>query len=260
MTWMFSTRSIRASLVFLLAAVALACSDSGTARDAPVTRTATGSRSGLTLAGRVVLDGPAPPAGMIRLDADPQCQGMTQGETRHDESLLTGDGNGVRNAFVYVQQGLEEKYTPPGAAVVLDQQKCRYVPRVLGLHTGQALTIRNSDPLLHTVRADAAANARFNVATPLQGMEVSRTFDTPEVMVPIKCDMHPWMHAYVGVLEHPFFAVTDNDGRFVIAGLPPGTFTIGVWHERLGVQSQEVTLESGLPTDRTFVYQQPGPQ
>ena len=118
--------------------------------------------------------------------------------------------------------------------MVLDQQKCRYVPRVLGVQVGQALTIRNSDSLLHNVRAEAQINQPFDVGTPIQGMEIKRTFSTREVMVPFKCNVHAWMNAYVGVLEHPFFAVSDDSGRFSIPHLPPGTYTIEVWHETAG--------------------------
>ena len=257
MTLMFNTLLRRASLVTLLATALVACVNERSTRDADPAAGGTDTASKRSIAGRVVLDGVATPAERIRLDADPQCLALAQGDMQYDESLLTGEGRGVPNAFVYVQQGLSQAYAPPEQAVVLDQQKCRYVPRVLGLQVGQTLTIRNSDPLLHTVRADASANARFNVATPLQGMEVSRTFLAAEVMVPVKCDMHPWMHAYVGVLDHPFFAVTDGNGAFTIANLPPGTFTIGVWHERLGVQSQEITLGADQPAPLSFVYQAP---
>ena len=110
------------------------------------------------------------------------------------------------------------------------------------MQVGQQLVIRNSDPLLHNVRADGKINQPFDVGTPIQGMEVKKTFATREVMVPFKCHVHSWMKAYVGVLEHPYFAVTDGSGHFTIPKLPPGTYTIEIWHERFGTQTQQVTV------------------
>ena len=114
--------------------------------------------------------------------------------------------------------------------------------RACGLQVGQSLTIRNGDPLLHNVRAEPLISQPFDLGTPIQGMEVTRTFSTREVMVPFNCNVHAWMNAYVGVLEHPYFAVTDENGRFSIPQLPAGTLTLEIWHERLGTQSQQVTV------------------
>jgi plastocyanin len=166
-----------------------------------------------------------------------------------------GDGNTLQNVFVYVKDGLPARMYPvPSEPVVLDQQKCRYVPRVLGIQVGQQLTIRNSDPLLHNVRAEGAINETFDVGTPVQGVEVKRTFVTREVMVPFKCNVHAWMNAYVGVLEHPYFAVSDAGGRFSLPQLPPGTYTIEIWHERFGTQTQQVTVTAQETKDLTFTY------
>jgi plastocyanin len=208
-----------------------------------------------TLTGRIILNGTPPPSEVIRLDGDPKCVTLAQGEERRTEYIVIGPDNGVQNAFVYVKDGLPPGLHPvPPAPVVLDQQKCRYVPRVLGVQVGQALAIRNSDPLLHNVRAEAQINQPFDVGTPIQGMEIKRTFSTREVMVPFKCNVHAWMNAYVGVLEHPFFAVTDQRGGFSIPQLPPGTYTIEVWHERLGTRTQQVTVAAKDTKDVTFTY------
>ena len=208
-----------------------------------------------TVTGKIVVDGTVPPAGIIRLDGDPKCESLAAGEPRHTEYVVMGDGNTLQNVFVYVKDGLPGRLYPvPSEPVVLDQQKCRYVPRVLGIQVGQQLTIRNSDPLLHNVRAEGAINEPFDVGTPVQGMEVKRTFVTREVMVPVKCNVHAWMNAYIGVLEHPFFAVSDNDGRFALPKLPPGTYTIEIWHERFGTQTQQVTVTANETKDLTFTY------
>jgi plastocyanin len=208
-----------------------------------------------TLAGRVVLDGTPPPAEVIRLDGDPKCVSLAGGEERRTEYFVTGEDHTLQNVFVYVKEGLPARtYPVPAQPVVLDQQGCRYVPRVLGVQVGQQLMIRNSDPLLHNVRADSQINQPFDVGTPVQGMEINRTFTTREVMVPVKCNVHAWMNAYVGVLDHPFFAVTDASGRFSIPNLPPGTYTIETWHEQLGTREQQITVEATETTDLTIGY------
>jgi plastocyanin len=208
-----------------------------------------------TLTGQVLLEGTPPPAEVIRLDGDPKCVSLAQGEEYRTEDIVLGDGNSLRNAFVYVKDGLPPRLYPvPSAPVVLDQEKCRYVPRVLGVQVGQQLTIRNSDPLMHNVRAEGVVNQPFDLSTPIQKMEVSRTFATREVMVPFKCNIHSWMNAYVGVLEHPFFAVSDASGRFSIPNLPPGTYTVEVWHEKLGTRTQQVTVAARQTQNATFTY------
>jgi plastocyanin len=208
-----------------------------------------------TLTGHVALEGTPPPAQVIRLDGDPKCLELAQGQERRTEDVVIGAGNTVQNVFVYVKDGLPPRLYPvPAAPAVLDQQHCRYVPRVLGIQVGQSLAIRNSDPLLHNVHAQGQINQPFDVGTPIPGMEVKKTFSTREVMVPVKCNVHAWMHAYIGVVEHPFFAVTDASGRFSIAHVPPGSYTIEVWHERLGTQTQQVTVAAKDTRDLTFTF------
>lgn len=245
---------VRLVVIAILILVLGGCSDAPPS-PASAPRSSDGTAGAGTITGRVTFEGALPPDEIIRLDADPQCVAQAQGEVSREGAVLIGDDRSVQNVFVYVAQGLPPgDYPPPESAVVLDQQKCRYVPRVLGVQVGQALTIRNSDTLLHTVRADAATNPRFNVATPLKGFEVTRTFPAAEVMVPIECDMHPWMHAYVGVLEHPFFSVTDQAGNFSVKGLPAGTFTLVAWHERLGTVTREITVQPGEAARADFVF------
>jgi hypothetical protein len=240
----------------LLAVSLVACSNQASDPGTPATTPP--AAGGGRITGTVTLNG-TPAAELVRLDADPQCAKLTGGQAQSAEAIVTGTGNSVQNVFVYIKHGLPaQAYSPPDGAVVLDQQQCRYMPRVLGIRVGQPLAIRNSDPLLHTVRAKATANSRFNVATPVQGIEITRTFPVPEVMVPIGCDMHPWMHAYVGVLDHPFFDVTGDSGRFSIEGLPPGAYTLEIWHERLGTETRDVTLAEGETLDLPFTFTLPG--
>lgn len=211
-----------------------------------------------TVTGKVVFEGTVAPPALIRLDGDPKCVSLAAGEQRYVEDVLVGQGDTLQNVFVYVKEGLQPRMYPvPPEPVVLDQQKCRYVPRVLGIQVGQQLAIRNSDPLLHNVRSEGTINDSFDVGTPLQGVEIKRTFATREVMVPFKCNVHAWMRAYVGVLEHPFHDVTDDAGRFSIAQLPPGTYSVEVWHERFGTQSQQVTVAAKETSDVTFTFKAP---
>jgi plastocyanin len=196
-----------------------------------------------SLTGRVAFDGTLPPAEVIRMDGDPKCVAAAQGEERRTEFFVSDDGKSLGNVFIYVKEGLPQRmYQVPSTPVVFDQQKCRYVPRVLGVMVGQVVEIRNSDPLLHNVHGEGAVNQPFDYGQPLPGIKTNHTFTTREVMVPVKCQVHAWMRGYIGVIDHPFFAVSDGSGRFSIPQLPPGTYTIEAWHERLGTQTQQVTV------------------
>jgi hypothetical protein len=207
-----------------------------------------------TLNGQAFVDGTIPPAEMIRMDGDPKCAALVNNESR-TEFIVSSDGKTLANVFVYVKEGLAPRFYPvPTEPVVFDQQQCRYVPRVLGLQVGQPLEIRNSDPLLHNVRGEAAINQTFDLGQPIQGMKTTRTFTTREVMIPIKCQVHAWMRGYIGVLEHPYFAVTDENGRFTIPNLPAGTYTLEAWHEQLGTQTQQVTLAAKDAKTADFTF------
>jgi plastocyanin len=154
-----------------------------------------------------------------------------------------GPDGGLQNVFVYVKDGLGELVFPiPATPVVLGQEGCMYRPRVLGIQVGQTLEILNGDDTLHNIHAMPERNAEFNKAQNGRGFLNTHVFSTEEVLVPFKCDVHKWMNAYVGVVHHPFFAVTGADGSFELKGLPPGTYTIEAVHETLGRQEQTVTL------------------
>jgi plastocyanin len=161
--------------------------------------------------------------------------------------------------FVYVKEGLEGRTFPvPAEPVVLDQAGCRYSPHVFGIMVGQTLEIVNSDPTLHNIHATpTAGNAEFNTGQPIQGMKTEHVFTSVEVMVPFKCDVHGWMNASVGVLNHPYYSVTAADGSFALNTLPPGTYTVEAVHERLGAQTQTVTIGETETADITFTFQAP---
>ncbi len=225
-----------------IVAAAAACS-SGPASTPPNTATSVDPATSGTVRGRVILDGTPPPAATVRLDGDKTCATFAPGARRATETYVVGAEGGLANVFVHVTAGLDGRSFPvPQEPVVLDQQRCWYVPRVVGVRVGQPLEVRNSDPLLHNVRANSAVNEPFNQGQPVQGMHYAHTFSTAEVMVPMKCDVHAWMNAYIGVVNHPYFAVTGADGAFTLANLPPGSYTVEAWHEAAGTQSGTVTV------------------
>ena len=196
-----------------------------------------------TIAGHVKFEGTVPPADVIRMGGDRKCV-PDAGPNPQSDALLVSADKGVKNAFVYVKDGLDPAYAfdTPTTPATLDQKGCLYTPRVLGVRVGQAIEIVNSDPTMHNVHALPMANREFNHGQPKQNTSLSEVFTTPEVMVRFKCDVHSWMAAWVGVVAHPYFAVTDEKGEFKLPGLPPGSYTLEAWHEKLGKQTAQVTI------------------
>jgi plastocyanin len=206
------------------------------------------------LKGTVTLNGAAPKNEPIRMNADPVCLKEATGPQFQETIMASADGK-LANVFVYVKDGLGNyAYDPPAGGTKLDQDGCRYKPHVFGVRVGQPIEIVNSDPTLHNIHAMPKANPEFNNGQPIQGMKMTHSFKAKEVMVPFKCDVHGWMNAYVGVLDHPFFAVTKEDGSFEMKGLPPGTYTIEAWHEKLGAMTQSVTVAAKESKEVSFTF------
>ncbi len=249
-------RNVRVFVSILVLAVAAACGGgeapsepTPTAPEAPPLDLATAGN----LTGMVVLEGTPPDPEQIRMNSDPVCVG--EAPNTETEYYVVGDGGSFANVFVYVKEGLGGRSFPaPSEPVVLDQISCRYTPHVFGVQVGQTLVIANSDPTLHNIHATPAINAEFNTGQPIQGMRLERTFTNPEVMVPFKCDVHGWMNAYAGVLDHPYFAVSDGSGTFDISMLPPGDYVIEAWHEELGIQTQNVTIGEKETVEISFTF------
>jgi len=241
-----------ASAAFL--AISLACGGKGPPPAAPAGPSVDPSTAA-TITATVKLDGQPPAPAMITLTGDPKCVTENGGPQRADERVVVGENQALQNVFVYVKDGLGNFAFPiPSEPVVLDQDKCRYTPRVLGVRVGQTLQVHNGDPLLHNVRSNGVINQAFNKSTPIEGMSFNHTFATKEVMVPFKCDVHGWMSAYVGVLDHPYFGTTAADGKVVLGNLPPGTYTIEAWHEALGTKTQQVTIGARESKDVSFAF------
>lgn len=215
----------------------------------------TSAWAGGTITGKVTLKGAAPGEKTIDMAADAVCKSMhsTAVTTRH---YVAGPGGELANVFVGVKSGLEGKtFEPPKEAVVLDQQKCLYEPYVMGVQVNQDIEIVNSDDTLHNVHATPKENEEFNKGQPVKGMKFKHKFTKPETAVRFKCDVHPWMFAYVHVVPHPFFSTTKNDGVYKIENLPAGKYTIEVWHHKGGTQSQEVTVGEGETKTADFTIE-----
>jgi len=207
------------------------------------------------LTGKVMFEGQAPAPEKIKMDADPHCK-IQHPEGATNDDVVVNSNNTLKNVFIYVKEGLAgKKFDAPKEAVVFDQKGCQYNPRVFGIQVGQPIEIINSDDTLHNVHSLASKTAPFNLGMPIKGMKLKKTFSAPEVMVKIKCEVHPWMHAYAGVLDHPFFAVTGSDGSFEIKNLPPGQYVLEAWHEKYGAQDNVVTVASeGESQELSFQY------
>ncbi len=196
--------------------------------------------NGATITGTVKLDGAAPANKVIAMDADPVCKNAHSAPVMEDHWIV-GDGGVVANAFVYIKDGLGGvAYKGSDAPITLDQNGCQYTPHVFGVTVGQKVIIKNSDKTLHNVHAHGEKNEQFNEGQPAGSPDKEKVMDKPEVMVPIKCDVHGWMNCYAGVLNHPFFAVTGKDGKFEIKGLPAGDLTVSCWHETLDGKGESV--------------------
>jgi hypothetical protein len=206
-----------------------------------------------TIRGVVAFEGEALVAVEIDMSEEPACaEKYTAGPPMtHD---VVAENGRLANVFVYVKEGLEGTFPVPADPVVLDQDGCRYHPHVLGIQVGQTLLVRNSDPTLHNINAQPSVNRGFNISQPQAGMESRRDFRRPEVMIPVKCDVHGWMGSYIGVLDHPYHSVSAADGSFSLSPLPPGTYVIEGWHEVYGTAKQEVTVGDGETAEISFTF------
>jgi hypothetical protein len=209
---------------------------------APAAAGGSGTGSG-SIAGKVSFEGSVPAADKVKLSADPKCAAMHK-DGLERQNIKVKDG-GLADALVYVKSGVSGSYPAPAEPVLLDQQGCDYHPHMVVMQAGQGLKIRNSDDTLHNIHPKPQQNAEFNVGQPRKGMESNKNFDKPEVMIPVGCDVHPWMRAYISVLSNPFFAVTKEDGSYEIKGLPAGEYEVEVLHGKVKGTTQKVSVKDG---------------
>lgn len=199
--------------------------------------------------GVVHFEGTPSPPRTIDTAQDPNCKSV------QSESVEVKDEH-LQNVYVYIKDGLPSgNYAAPSEPAVLDQQGCRYVPHVVALMVGQELEIRNSDPTMHNVHAAARVNEGWNLSQSEHDKPATTTFAKPELMVPVQCNVHPWMKMYLNIAAHPFFAVSGTDGAFTIRNLPAGTYTVAALHEKLGEKTQKITVkEKGETVKVDFAF------
>ena len=216
------------------------------------------SPAAASVTGTVIFEGKVPALPPLAMDADPACA-KKHTKPVPSERLVLGAGNAMANIIVWVSKGLPagKTYPAPATPVVLDQKGCLYVPHAMGIMVGQAYRILNSDGILHNIHTLPKVNPMFNQAFPATRKEATTKFDKPEAVFQIKCDVHPWMSAYVGVFTHPFFSVTGADGKFNISGLDAGTYEITAWHEVLGTQSATVVVGANETKPQNFKFVSP---
>lgn len=211
-----------------------------------------------TITGIITFDGKAPALKPLAMDADPDCAKKHTAPVPN-EMLALGTGNTMGNVMVWVSKGLPagKTYPAPTTPVTIDQHGCQYKPHVMGIMVGQPYKILNSDGILHNIHTLPKINSAFNKGMPATVKEVTTTFPKPEAMFHIKCDVHPWMSAYLGVFTNPFYSVTNTDGKFTISGLDPGTYEITAWHERLGTQTATITVGANETKSQNFKFAAP---
>jgi hypothetical protein len=197
--------------------------------------------------GTVLFEGEPPAQETLKRDSDPKCS-----KEKTDEAVVVTKGK-LRDVVVRIKNGTAGKHTAPATPVLLDQKDCMYTPRVVGIVAGQKLLVRNSDNTFHNVWGQVASKDVFNKpqAPKAADLNLDPSEAKPDSVVELKCGVHGWMHAYVAVQDHPFFAVTSNDGTFVIKDLPKGTYTLEAWHPTLGAKSMQIEIGKGKRADVT---------
>lgn len=210
-----------------------------------------------TITGTVTYEGEVPKFREIKMDADPICLSH-HSDAVFPNTLELGEGQTMANIFVHVTSGLAKKtYPVPTEPVVLDQKGCMYTPHVWGAMIGQPVKILNPDGTLHNVHALSKINPEFNLAMPKFRKETTKTFEKAEFMFPIKCDVHPWMITWGSIMEHPYFNVTQTDGKYTISDLPAGEYEISAWHEKLGTKAMKVVVAEDETKELNFTFSKP---
>jgi hypothetical protein len=203
--------------------------------------------------GKVKFVGSAPKAAPINMAADPSCAKQHPSPVLNQEVLTDANG-ALQNVIVYIADGLgDRKFDPPSQPAVIEQQGCMYIPHTLALQVNQPLEVVNHDPTTHNVHLVPTNNREWNKAEP-PGTKVDEALPREEVAIPVRCNVHPWMRSYVAVFKHPYFVVTGKDGSFDLSNLPPGTYTVKAWQEKLGTATQTITVGANETKAVDFVF------
>jgi plastocyanin len=209
----------------------------------------------VSVTGVVKFQGAVLPPTKIDMSSDPNCAKAHPSPATTEDVVVGADGV-LENAVVYISAGLEGRtFTPPAEPAVLEQKGCTYKPHVIALQANQKINVVNGDSTTHNIHPTPANNREWNMTQP-PGVPLEQTFAREEIAIPVKCNIHPWMHGYIAVFKHPYFSVTGKDGSFSLKDLPPGNYTLTVWHGKLGTQSQQITVAAGQPTKQDFVLKQ----
>ena len=207
-----------------------------------------------SISGTVQFTGEKPVMKTIDMSATMACE-RTHSTPRKSEEVVVNQNGTLKNVFIWVKSGVPEKAWPaPATTVKLDQAGCMYKPHMLGVMVNQPIQFTNSDPTNHNIHPLPRVNLEWNESQPPNAGEKVKRFTRPEIMIPVKCNIHPWMRAWIGVVNHPFFAVTGDDGSYKIPGLPPGTYTLEAWHEKYGTKDVEVTVAPKADKAVPFEY------
>jgi len=237
------------SIFSLILMIGFSTSSAVKASPPPTTTTA----GAATLKGVVRVEGNVPKPKPISMAADPSCAKQHSSPALSQEVMADAKGE-LQNVIVFVSAGLGDRgFDPPAGPAVIEQKGCMYQPHVLAMRANQPLDVVNDDPTSHNIHPTPANNREWNKAEP-PGTKVEEEFAREEIAIPVKCNIHPWMHSYVAVFKHPFFAVTGQDGSFDLSNLPPGTYTIKAWHEKLGTSTQTITIGANETKEISFVF------
>jgi plastocyanin len=213
----------------------------------------TTATSGAIVRGIVKFEGTLPKPKPINMASDPSCAQQHPSPVFTQELMADSKGD-LQNVVVFVSDGLGDRsFDPPSQPVEMKQKGCMYEPHVLALQANQPVEVTNNDPTTHNIHPQPANNREWNKAE-VPGSKIEESFPRQEIAIPVKCNVHPWMRGYVAVFKHPFFAVTGKDGSFALNNLPPGTYTIQAWHEKLGTSTQKVTIGANESKNIDFVF------
>ncbi len=205
--------------------------------------------------GKVTFTGKAAPMKSVDLTEDPECAKLHKKPLLNDSLIVDPKSKAVANVFVHIKQGLEGKtFEPPSQPVAISQKGCWFSPRVFGIQVGQTLRVTNDDPVTHNIHPLAQVNREWNQSQDAGSEALTRKFTKPEVMVKVKCNIHPWMRGWIGVVDGPYFSVTGVDGGFEIGNLPPGNYVVEAWHEELGAKQMNVTIAPSAKPELNIAF------